>query len=108
MPLMPDSKVAKDRYHVCLKTLRRWDDKRELQFPAAKIINNRKYRDTDELDAWDAVRANVGSLKAFPRGAAARFSKDATPIPSGASAVSDDSSQTRANASALNSISEEA
>lgn len=72
MPLMPDSKVAKDRYHVCLKTLSRWDDKSELMFPAPTVINSRKYRDTDELDAWDAARANAEAVKPMPRGAAAR------------------------------------
>lgn len=74
MPFMPDSKVAKDRYHVCLKTLRRWDDKPELKFPVAKIINNRKYRDTDALDIWDADRALRQVEKPLLRGAAAKSS----------------------------------
>ena len=72
MPLMPDNKVAKDRYHVCLKTLSRWDNKPELKFPTPKVINNRKYREIDELDAWDAARAVAAPAKPAPRGAAAR------------------------------------
>ena len=71
MPLMPDSKVAKDRYHVCLKTLSRWDEKPELKFPAPKVINNRKYRDINELDAWDVARALTETAKPTPRGVAA-------------------------------------
>ena len=73
MPLLPDSKV-KDRYGVCLKTLRRWDDKPEMKFPLPKVINNRKYRDVAELDNWDAARA-LAYPKSSPRGAAAKSSK---------------------------------
>jgi hypothetical protein len=84
MPLMPDSKVAKDRYHVCLKTLSRWDEKPELKFPPAEVINGRKYRCTDKMDAWDAARALAGPVKPTPRGATAKpakSSKDTAPVP---------------------------
>jgi hypothetical protein len=84
MPLMPDSKVAKDRYHVCLKTLSRWDEKPELKFPAPKVINNRKYRDINELDAWDVARALTETAKPTPRGVAAELTaKSSAPVPLG-------------------------
>jgi hypothetical protein len=72
MPLIPDNKVARERYHVCLKTLKRWDEKPELGFPAAEWINGRKYRDTDKLDAWDTGRAVTKPLKPIARGVAAK------------------------------------
>jgi hypothetical protein len=73
--LIPDSKVARDRYNRCLKTLSRWDDKPDLKFPAAKWINGRKYRDSDELDAWDAARADAEPVRSTPCGVAARPAK---------------------------------
>jgi hypothetical protein len=54
--LIPDAQVAK-RYGVVLRTLDRWDHKPSLGFPAAEYINGRKYRDVEELDAWDRARA---------------------------------------------------
>jgi hypothetical protein len=89
MPLMPDSKVARDRYHVCLKTLSRWDEKPELKFPAAEVINGRKYRCTDKLDAWDAARALTEPVKPTPRGVAAKpanSAKSSAPVPPGKTA----------------------
>ena len=56
MPLIPDSKVARERYGVTLRTLARWDDNPALDFPKAKVINKRKYRDDGELDAFDRCR----------------------------------------------------
>ena len=53
MPLIPDPKVARDRYGVCLRTLDRWDNTPNLNFPKPRYINKRKFRDSDELDAWD-------------------------------------------------------
>jgi hypothetical protein len=76
MPLLPDSKVAKDRYGVCLKTLSRWDEKPELKFPAAKTINNRKYRSVEELDAWDATRAAGIPVKPAQRGSAVKSTEN--------------------------------
>lgn len=79
MPLLPDNKVARDRYHVCLKTLSRWDSKPDLKFPAPKVINNRKYRDIHELDAWDADNALRPIGKMLPSGSAAKSSTAQTP-----------------------------
>jgi hypothetical protein len=78
--LIPDSKVARDRYIRCLKTLSRWDDKPELKFPTAKWINGRKYRDSDELDAWDAARAHAEPVKPTPRGVAALPAKSSASV----------------------------
>jgi hypothetical protein len=55
--LIPDSKVAKERYGVSAMTLWRWDRDPELNFPKPIRIRGRKYRDADELDGFDACRA---------------------------------------------------
>jgi hypothetical protein len=54
--LIPDAQVAQ-RYGVVLRTLARWDANQNLGFPAPAIINSRKYRAVEELDAWDRARA---------------------------------------------------
>jgi hypothetical protein len=41
--LIPDSEVAR-RYGVHIKTIARWDDYPQLDFPAPIVITNRKYR----------------------------------------------------------------
>jgi hypothetical protein len=65
MPLLPDGKVARARYGVHPTTLWRWDQKPELGFPPPRIINGRKYRDLEELDAFDkrVVRSPDQQLK---------------------------------------------
>jgi predicted DNA-binding transcriptional regulator AlpA len=56
--LIPDPIVAK-RYHVSFTTLWRWDRDPDLNFPKPIRIRGRKYRDADELDAFDAARARA-------------------------------------------------
>jgi hypothetical protein len=51
--LIPDSVVAKERYHVHAYTLRRWDEKPDLGFPPPVYVNGRRYREVAKLDAWD-------------------------------------------------------
>jgi hypothetical protein len=53
---LPDRQVCL-RYGVCNRTLSRWDRNPELNFPKPIIINHRKYRDEEELEAWDRVQA---------------------------------------------------
>lgn len=53
---LPDRQVC-NRYGVCNRTLSRWDRNPELGFPTPIIINGRKYRDEDELAAWDRAQA---------------------------------------------------
>jgi hypothetical protein len=63
--LIPDPKVA-ERYSVCNRTIKRWDKRPELRFPRAIDINGRKYRDSDQLDAWDrwnSLRAAGGGAE---------------------------------------------
>jgi hypothetical protein len=55
--LIPDPKVARDRYGVSSRTLPRWDEKPELGFPKPIYINRRKYRDEAELDRFDRDQA---------------------------------------------------
>jgi hypothetical protein len=53
---VPDGKVAKERYGICLSTLYRWDHDEHLGFPVPIRINGRKYRDEAELDAFDKAQ----------------------------------------------------
>jgi hypothetical protein len=72
MPLIPDAKVAQ-RYGVVLRTLARWDANPSLGFPAATVINKRKYRDSGQLDEFDRTRALASSqVKASEDSEAAR------------------------------------
>ena len=57
--LLPDHKVC-DRYSISAMTLWRWDRDPTLNFPKAKRIRGRKYRDESELDAFDASRERDG------------------------------------------------
>jgi hypothetical protein len=56
MPLQPRRKTA-TRYGVSIRSIERWEADPELSFPKSRIINGRRYDDTDKLDAWDAVCA---------------------------------------------------
>jgi len=48
---MPDAMVAKS-LGVCLKTIQRWDDDADLEFPDAVWINGRKYRRIKQLQQF--------------------------------------------------------
>jgi hypothetical protein len=50
--LLPDARV-RERYGVSAMTIGRWDADPTLGFPRPFKIRNRKYRDADELDAFD-------------------------------------------------------
>jgi hypothetical protein len=52
---LPTVAVAQ-RYNVVPRTIDRWAKTPELDFPAAEVINRRRYWDEDELDAWDQAR----------------------------------------------------
>jgi hypothetical protein len=54
--LIPDAEVA-ERYKRHISTVANWDKDPDLNFPKAIRINRRKYRDSDELDAFDRARA---------------------------------------------------
>jgi predicted DNA-binding transcriptional regulator AlpA len=54
--LLSEAKV-RERYGVSSMTLYRWDRDPDLNFPKAKRIRGRKYRDAAELDAFDETRA---------------------------------------------------
>ena len=62
MALITESRVAK-RYGVCTRTLARWDDQPELNFPGLVYINGRKYRDADILDEFDAARVRASMME---------------------------------------------
>ena len=50
--LLPDPAVAR-RYGVHPLTLRRWDNNPDLGFPPVVMLNKRRYREVEALDAWD-------------------------------------------------------
>lgn len=54
--LIPDPQVCR-RYAIHTSTLYNWDKDPELGFPKPVRIKNRKFRDEDELDQFDAARA---------------------------------------------------
>jgi hypothetical protein len=63
--LIPDPVVARERYRVHPHTLRRWDKKPELGFPPVVIVNGRRYREAEKLDAWDRQNSrNASALRA--------------------------------------------
>jgi hypothetical protein len=62
MTLIPEGKVAK-RYGVCKRTLIRWDEHPEVGFPRPVWINDRKYRDAELLDAFDADRVRASMME---------------------------------------------
>jgi hypothetical protein len=83
MSKIPDRLVA-ERYDCTVRTLERWDQIPELEFPKPIYIRRRRFRDSDELDAWD--RANARKVtdphnprralaQALPRAGGGRFSK---------------------------------
>jgi hypothetical protein len=49
-----------ERYDVVPLTLRRWDEDPTLGFPPPLIIRGRKFRDEDELLAFDAKLVRQG------------------------------------------------
>jgi hypothetical protein len=51
------------RYGVCSRTIARWERNPRLGFPAALVVNHRKYRRLAELQAWDRVRAAGKSVE---------------------------------------------
>jgi DNA-binding transcriptional MerR regulator len=55
--MLPTRQVC-ERYGVTDRTISRWERSPELNFPAATVINNRKYFDENSLTDWD--RANAG------------------------------------------------
>jgi hypothetical protein len=55
--LLPEAKVA-ERYGVTTVTLWRWDNDPDLGFPKPIVIRQRKYRDVEQLDAFDARQSS--------------------------------------------------
>jgi hypothetical protein len=53
MPLQPRRKTANERYGRSVRTIERWEANPKLNFPKSRIINGRRYDDTELLDRWD-------------------------------------------------------
>src|SRR6476660_7821458 len=62
--LLPDTIVCR-RYGVCSMTLWRWDHDPNLKFPKPLRISGLKYRDQNELDAFDAAQVNNGASSKY-------------------------------------------
>jgi hypothetical protein len=56
--LLPDSQVAQ-RHKVDPRTIARWDQRPELDFPKPFRINNRKYRSIEQLEIWERARVTA-------------------------------------------------
>lgn len=63
---LPTRKVC-EKYNVVPRTLDRWDQRPELEFPKPEYINGRKYRDEALLDEWDRRRAALSAGGQAPR-----------------------------------------
>ena len=61
--LIPDGKVARERYRVHPNTLRRWDQNPALGFPPPIYLNNRRYRSEDALDIWDLKNSREAATR---------------------------------------------
>jgi hypothetical protein len=67
--LLPDTMVAR-RYGVHIKTIGRWDDNPELEFPAPVEINGRKYRRRRDLEEFERRRVVSRAAAVTPPNAA--------------------------------------
>jgi predicted DNA-binding transcriptional regulator AlpA len=56
LELIPDPQLAK-KLGKSLRTLARWDEKPEMDFPQPVVINKRKHRRVREIEAWLNRRA---------------------------------------------------
>jgi hypothetical protein len=83
-PVLLADRLVAERYDVTVRTLERWDQKPELGFPPPVYIRRRRFREIENLDAWDRANARkvVGShnprravAQALPRARAGRFTK---------------------------------
>src|SRR5262245_35685812 len=51
-----DAEVAR-RLNVTTRTLVRWDETPELNFPPVIVVRKRRYRKIADLDAWEKAQA---------------------------------------------------
>jgi hypothetical protein len=65
--LIPDRKAA-DRYHVCGRTLLRWDNTPGLGFPPPIYLKGRRYRSVAALDDWDNQNSRRAAARAGAKG----------------------------------------
>jgi|SRR5271163_3415002 len=81
---LPRPKTARDRYHVCKRTIDRWEKDKKLGFPKPLVVNGRKLDNEDQLDLWDAAcaargRATRTTPKGFTKSVAADMAAQALP-----------------------------
>jgi hypothetical protein len=74
--LIADSRVAA-RYDVSTRTLARWDEIPDLEFPPPVYIRDRRYREPAKLEKWDRANARKAAAQTKPRGVAGRTAKTA-------------------------------
>ena len=56
-PVLLSEKRVAERYDVSTRTLIRWDETPELQFPPPILINRRRYREMAKLEKWEKLNA---------------------------------------------------
>jgi hypothetical protein len=61
--LIPDPIVARERYRVHPRTIKRWDKTPGLNFPPSIRIRDRNYRSVEALDAWDKENSRRAAAK---------------------------------------------
>ena len=56
---LPTVQVAK-RFNVVVRTIERWLQDSNLNFPKPLVVNKRKYWRLEELERWERSRASEG------------------------------------------------
>jgi hypothetical protein len=57
MALQPRRITAKERYHVSVRTIERWEADPRLNFPRSVQIRGNAYDNIEKLDTWDREMA---------------------------------------------------
>jgi hypothetical protein len=52
----PRKKTA-ERYGVHVRSVERWEQNQEMDFPKPLVVNGRKYDNLHALEAWERMRA---------------------------------------------------
>jgi hypothetical protein len=63
-PVLIAERRAAERYGVSWRTLWRWDERPELEFPPVIKIAGRRFRELAALEAWERERAKRAAAKA--------------------------------------------
>jgi hypothetical protein len=59
----PRRKTA-ERYGVHVRSIERWEQNPEMNFPKPLVVNGRKYDNVPALEAWERMRAAGKNMEA--------------------------------------------